>query len=185
MLIVLLLVRYDASPIIREVAKVSGLLFSAFSAVPYLRLYYRPIEPCKRRCKSIRVLVSGAGRSHLKCYAFPTFSLLPKVLMKIPVYKALVLLIAPLWTTQSWYPLLLKLPVDKPILLPRKDNLLFQPHSKTLYPMKDHLVLATWKFSRNPLETKAFLMKQPALLHHRGRQGPINNTTQHGNSGVI
>ena len=122
--------------------------------------------------------------SNLKCYAFPPFSLLPQVLRKISVDKALVLLIAPVWTTQSWYPLLLQLLIDKPILLPRKDNLLFQPHSQTLHPMRDHLVLAAWKLSGNPLETEAFLMKQPVSLPHLGRRGPINNTIQHGNSGV-
>ena len=88
--------------------------------------------------------------SSLKCYAFPPFSLLPQVLRKISVDKALVLLIAPVWTTQSWYPLLLQLLVDKLILLPREDNLLFQPHSQTLHSMKDHLVLAAWKLSGDP-----------------------------------
>ena len=44
--------------------------------------------------------------SNLKCYVFPPFSLLPRVLRQISVDKALVVLIAPVWTTQSWYPLL-------------------------------------------------------------------------------
>ena len=39
-----------ASPTIRQVAQVTGLLVSAFPAVPYLRLYYRSIESCKSRC---------------------------------------------------------------------------------------------------------------------------------------
>ena len=97
-------------------------------------------------------------------------------------------MIALVWTTQSWYPLLLQLLVDKPILLPtillRKDNLVFQPHSQTLHPMKDHLVLAAYKLSGNPLEREAFVIKQLVPLLHLGRRGPINNTIQHGNSGV-
>ena len=64
--------------------------------------------------------------ANLKCYAFPPFSLLTQVLAKIRNDKALVLLIAPVWTTQNWYPLLLQLAVEQPILLPRKDNLLTQ-----------------------------------------------------------
>ena len=88
---------------------------------------------------------------------------------KISGEKALVLLIAPLWATKSWYTLLLQLLVDNLILLPRKGNLLFQPHSQTLHSMKDHLVLAAWRLSGNPLETEAFLMKQPVSLRHRGR----------------
>ena len=46
------------------------------------------------------------------------------------------LLIAPVWSTQSWYPLLLQLLIDRPILLPKKDNLLFLPQSRTTHPMK-------------------------------------------------
>ncbi|XP_068742111.1 uncharacterized protein [Montipora capricornis] len=42
--------------------------------------------------------------ANLKCYAFPPFSLLTKVLAKIGNDKALVLLIAPVWTTQTGIP---------------------------------------------------------------------------------
>ena len=35
------------SPTVREVAQVSGLLVSSFSAVKYMRLFYRSIEMCK------------------------------------------------------------------------------------------------------------------------------------------
>ena len=68
----------------------------------------------------------------LKCYAFPPFSLLTQVLAKIRNDKALVLFIAPVWTTQNWYPLLLQLAVEQPILLPRKDNLLTLPQSQDM-----------------------------------------------------
>ena len=56
--------------------------------------------------------------ANLKCYSFPPFSLLTQVLAKIRIDKALVLLIDPVWTTQNWYPLLLQLAVEHPILLP-------------------------------------------------------------------
>ena len=61
--------------------------------------------------------------ANMNCYAFPPFSLLPRVLAKIRHDKAVVLLIAPVWPTQSWYPLLLQLLTVQPILLPRLDNL--------------------------------------------------------------
>ena len=59
---------------------------------------------------------------NLKCYAFPPFSLLTQVLAKIRSDKALVLLIAPMWTTQNGYWLLLQLLTNLSILLSRKDN---------------------------------------------------------------
>ena len=37
--------------------------------------------------------------ANMNCYAFPPFSLLPQVLVKIRHDKALVLLIAPVWPT--------------------------------------------------------------------------------------
>ena len=178
-----------ASPTIGQVAQVTGLLVSAFPAVPYLRLYYRSIESCKSRCLSehngdydhhislssdaladlnwvihtnakhqcqtpmpntnafqqitqltlvpnIDLFASSLNAklsrfvswhpepraevvnafsinwSNLKCYVFPPFSLLPRVFRQISVDKALVLLIAPVWKTQSWYPLLLQLLVE-------------------------------------------------------------------------
>ena len=68
--------------------------------------------------------------ANMNCYAFPPFSLLPRVLAKIRHDKAVVLLIAPVWPTQSWYPLLLQLPTVQPILFPRLDNLLSLPHKQ-------------------------------------------------------
>ena len=122
--------------------------------------------------------------SNLKCYAFPPFSLLPQVLRKVRDDKALVLLIAPVWTTQSWYPVLLQLLIDQPILLPKGDTLLSLPHGSAHHPLKDDLVLAAWILSGNPLETEAFLTKQPTSSVHLGPLGLISNTIQRGKSGV-
>ena len=74
--------------------------------------------------------------SNLECDAFHPFNLLPQILRKIRENQALMLLIALVWSTQSWYPLRLQLLIDRPVLLPKKDNLLFLPQSKTTHPMK-------------------------------------------------
>ena len=122
--------------------------------------------------------------SILKCYAFPPFSLLPQVLRKVREDKALVLLIAPVWTTKSWYPILLQLLIDQPIFLPKGDTLLSLPHGNAHHPLKDDLVLAAWILSGNPLETKVFLLKQPTSSVHLGPLGLISNTIQRGKSSV-
>ena len=121
--------------------------------------------------------------AHLRSYAFPPFSVLSQVLRKIRDNKAVVLLIAPVWTTQSWYPLL-QLLIEEPILLPKKENLLVLPRSKALYPMRNSLVLAAWMLSGDPSEVEVFLMNQPASLPHLGPLGLIDNTIQPGKSGV-
>ena len=122
--------------------------------------------------------------SNLKCYAFPPFSLLPQVLRKVREDKALVLLIAPVWTTQSWYPVVLQLLIDQPILLPKGDTLFSLPHGNAHHRLKDDLVLAAWILSGNPLETEVFLMKQPASSVHLSPLGLTSNTIQRGKSGV-
>jgi len=50
--------------------------------------------------------------SNMSCYAFLPFSLLPRVLAKILND------LAPVWSTQSWYPFLLQLLIDQPITVP-------------------------------------------------------------------
>ena len=54
----------------------------------------------------------------LEAYAFPPFNLIHKVLLKIRASKVRVLLIAPMWPRQPWFPLLLHLVVDHPLVFP-------------------------------------------------------------------
>ena len=52
-------------------------------------------------------------------YAFPLFSMISRVLLKIKQERVpLLILIAPVWSTQQWYPELLKLCVRRQVLLP-------------------------------------------------------------------
>ena len=66
-------------------------------------------------------------------YAFPPFSLI--YLKKIRDNKAEGILIVPLWTTQNWYPRLLRLLVNFPVLLPPRERLLTQPNTNHLHPL--------------------------------------------------
>ena len=52
-----------------------------------------------------------------KGYAFPPFNLIPAVLNKATQDKADILLVAPIWPAQPWWPLLLSLLVEHPDLL--------------------------------------------------------------------
>lgn len=120
---------------------------------------------------------------NLKCYAFPPFSLLSRVLAKIYNDRATVLLIAPVWSTQGWFPMLLQLLVRRPILLPR-NNLLTLPHSLERHPLADKLTLAAWMESGDPSETAAFLQTQSSLCAHLGPLEPKNSTVPPGRNGV-
>ena len=64
----------------------------------------------------------------LKFYAFPPISIIPRVLAKVKQ--------VPFWSTQVWYPILLKMLVSTPILLNYRKSLLVLPHTPNLvHPM--------------------------------------------------
>ena len=58
----------------------------------------------------------------MKGFANPPWNLVPRVLTKTQAQGADVILIAPVWKTQPWYPLLLSLIVDWPRLLPPPET---------------------------------------------------------------
>ena len=59
----------------------------------------------------------------LEAYAFPPFALIHRVLLKIRESRTRVLLVAPQWPRQPWFPLLLHLLVDLPVQLPPHPRL--------------------------------------------------------------
>ena len=68
--------------------------------------------------------------SHLQAYAFPPFSLIGRVLKKVQADNANLIIITPAWQTQSWYPTLLQMSVQHPLLLPSTSDLLLNPNNE-------------------------------------------------------
>ena len=62
-----------------------------------------------------------------KGYAFPPFNLIPTDLNKVSQDKADIILVAPVWPAQPWWPLLLSLLIEHPVLLPSSRHLLMDP----------------------------------------------------------
>ena len=92
--------------------------------------------------------------ANMNCYTFPPFSLLSRVLPKIRQDKAVVLLIAPVWPTQSWYSLLLQLSTVQPILLPRQ--LPESPSQPRTAPTETQTELGRLDVIRKTLSNKGF-----------------------------
>ena len=67
-------------------------------------------------------------------YAFPTFNLIGRVLRKLQKERVCATLIAPIWQSQPWYPLLLRMLIMDPILLPQSPELLTNPQGE-IHPM--------------------------------------------------
>lgn len=87
--------------------------------------------------------------STVRGYAFPPFCLIGRCLAKVKTEKVpWLLIITPLWKAQSWFPVLLRMLIDFPVILPSNPNLLKDPqgnsHSMIL---QGHLQLVAWTVS--------------------------------------
>ena len=120
----------------------------------------------------------------IKAYAFPPFCLISRLLQKVHIEKmSEMLLIAPVWKTQPWFPTLLSMLVRRPILLPQNRDLLQLQHSREEHPLQT-MRLAGWLLSANTCQIKEFQMKQPSLYSLHGGQVPSNSILEHGDNGL-
>ena len=93
----------------------------------------------------------------LVAYAFPPMALVSRVLEKVQADECrYVLLVAPLWPGQPWFPTLTRLLCDGPRLLPARQDLLTIPDSGRRHHNPALLHLTVWPLSANPLLRRAF-----------------------------
>ena len=64
-------------------------------------------------------------------YAFPPFSLVLKTLHKVKTEQATGVLVCPIWPTQVWFPVLMKMLVRTTLVLPRLSGTSFQTNPQT------------------------------------------------------
>lgn len=70
-----------------------------------------------------------------RAYAFPPFSLVAKVLQKINKDKATIIVVAPNWQSQPWYPKFLHMATSKIITFGPNKSLLFCPYTRESHPL--------------------------------------------------
>ena len=105
-------------------------------------------------------------------YAFPPFSIIPKVLQKIQAEEATGLLVVPCWPTQPWWPSVMRLLVQKPLVLPKKRHTLFLPQQPDLvHPLHQKLTLLICHLSGNHLQTRGLLESATSLILQSWRKG--------------
>ena len=92
-------------------------------------------------------------------YAFPSFILIPRVLSKVEGDKARLLLIPLVWLTQSWYPTLLSLLSELPVLFTQVDTF-FRLND---IPYVDSFAWPLGVYQGNPWTTRNF---QEGFLNH-------------------
>ena len=94
-------------------------------------------------------------------YAFPPFALVNRVLEKAGADGCRLLLVAPFWPSQAWFPRLLTLLSDYPLVLPVQRNLLTHPPGCNPHPHPEVLHLTAWTLSGQPSERRAFRRRLP------------------------
>lgn len=124
--------------------------------------------------------------NHPLIYAFPPFSLIQKCLQKIIQDKARVILIAPVWRSRPWFPILLSLLKDRPCLLPQHPLLIHLPWEKLPHPfLKQHKFrLAAWPLSGDPSDSKKFLRGCPRFCSLPGEKVLKNSMSVSGGNSV-
>lgn len=75
------------------------------------------------------------------CYAFPPFSLMPRVLKKIREDRASVIVVAPFWPGQDWYLEFERMSVEHPIIFQPSNHLLLSPCRNLIHPLARQLSL--------------------------------------------
>ena len=90
-------------------------------------------------------------------YCFLPFSLIAKMLAKINHDQANGIWIAPVWTTQAWFPVALRMVVAPPFFLPQIDNLVTLPFDKLRkHPLRNKLRLMVLHLSGIYSQVKEF-----------------------------
>ena len=112
-------------------------------------------------------------------YANPPWCLLLRTLSKIQHEKAKVLLIAPVWRTQPWYPILLQLLCSIPRLLPKDwdKEIVVSPTQKDFIMPTGVPQLAAWPLSGNTVDQEDFQKQLQGYSQPPGgtKQSPIMN----------
>ncbi|XP_040200959.1 uncharacterized protein LOC120932552 [Rana temporaria] len=126
---------------------------------------------------------SWTGGTH---YAFPPFSMIPRVLLQITNQGATVVLITPWWPAQPWFPLLLDSIIDLPRLLPRFPRILSHP-TKGIHPLVEEgtLTLLAWLVSGCRTRVTTFQAQLGTSSPWPGPPGLGRHTDQPGNFGYV
>ena len=110
-------------------------------------------------------------------YLFPPFSLLSRCIFKIREDGARGVVIAPFWQTQTWFPRLMQLLTDNPIVLPKNKKILNLPHDpQSVHPLHKKMKLIACLVSGVASENEDFLKKQPTYSCRLGNQVQRNST---------
>lgn len=119
-------------------------------------------------------------------YAFPPFSVISRVLQKIQMEQTEAIIVVPQWPTQPWYPHLIQMLVESPLILPKRDNLLHLPSKPDIcHPLAGQLKLMACHLSGQPSKIREFHQLLRNLSSAHGEEVHKNNTGHTGTNGNV
>ena len=118
---------------------------------------------------------------NLRGFANPPWNLVGRVLAKVKQQEANLILVAPIWTSQPWYPLLLSLLQDLPRKIQPQEDLLWEVQPGSFPEILPQL--AVWPISGNTTATKEFLRKLQHSFSTHGESSQLNPMTRYANGG--
>ena len=119
-------------------------------------------------------------------YLFPLFCLIPMCLRKVMQEQVDCILIAPVWRSQPWFPALLSMLIEHPLLLPQGQRILRLPGTDKIHPLccQKKFQLAAWKISGKAYKAKAFWRKCQKFYYPPGEVAQPSNMRVLGKAGV-
>ena len=118
--------------------------------------------------------------SQLRGHANPPWCLIGKVLTQVQTQRAQIVLLAPVWKTQPWYPLLLSMAVGCPYLVKEDMEIMLNQDRAPMIQTQ----LAVWNISGRDTETKSFRRRLPLSCSNHGGKRPISLTTHSSADGI-
>ena len=113
-------------------------------------------------------------------YCFPPFSLISRVLNMLELHHNItMLLIAPVWQGQPWWPQMLRYLIAPPVLVPKHDRTLILPQCpEQLHKRRKTLRICALKLSANTIKLKVF-QKKCQKSFNKSEWTRLNNNTVH------
>jgi len=124
-------------------------------------------------CKAVSVNAFSLNWKGHFSYMFPPFSLIGSVLQKLEQDEAEAVLVAPLFSTQPWFPRLLQMSAAQPRILPPIKEALWHPAGKAHRLQK--MQLAVFRVSGKDYVAKEYHKTLLTLSSLPGEKVPKNN----------
>ena len=121
-----------------------------------------------------------------KAFANPPWNLVGRVLMKVEEQAADLVLVAPVWPSQPWYPKMLSLLASAPMRIPPGKEAMVQVGEVPLPELAPPL--AVWHISGSTTRAREFLEKLPSSSCRLGDGSPPNRmipSARGGSAGVV